>query len=462
MKKIRNYSNIIMIFMTTILIILLAYIFWITWNEVYRKVVIDPFYEKGSLLLTVVYIIIYFLFAKIYEGFRIGLLKTSEVIYSQSLSLIFANLLTYMQISLIAKKLVNPLMLGVMTAVEVFAVFIWAIISNKLYFTVCPPINMLMIYSNKSAIDLMSKMEGHKNKYNICSMINTEEGFISIKKKIDQYEAVMICDVESSLRNKIVKYCYKKSIEIYMTPKLSDIIIQSSDKLHIFDTPLLICKNHGLSYSQKILKRAMDIIISIIFIIALFPIMIITAIFIKLYDGGPVIFKQKRLTINNNVFEIYKFRSMIVNAEKDGEARLASQNDDRITPIGKIIRKIRLDELPQIFNILIGDMSIVGPRPERPEIAEKYIGIMPEFEFRTKVKAGLTGYAQIMGRYNTTPYDKLKLDLMYIGEYSMFMDIKLMLMTVKILFMAESTEGIVDGEVLPVAITQDDDTSQIF
>ena len=158
---------------------------------------------------------------------------------------------------------------------------------------------------------------------------------------------------------------------------------------------------------------------------------------------------QKRLTIDGRVFEVYKFRSMIVDAEKDGVARLASKNDNRITPIGKFIRAVRLDELPQLLNILKGDMSIVGPRPERPEIAKEYEKTMPEFAYRLKVKAGLTGYAQILGKYNTTPRDKLLLDMMYIEKYSLFLDIKLMLMTIKILFMSESTEGIDEGTILP-------------
>ena len=172
------------------------------------------------------------------------------------------------------------------------------------------------------------------------------------------------------------------------------------------------------------------------------PIMLLIALAVKIHDGGTVIYKQTRLTMGGRQFYVYKFRSMRMDAEKDGVARLASEEDDRITPVGKVIRMTRMDELPQLINVLKGDMSLVGPRPERPEIAEEYETWLPQFKSRLKVKAGLTGYAQIYGKYNTTPYDKLKLDLTYIQNYSFLLDLKLLLLTAKILFMKESTEGI--------------------
>jgi lipopolysaccharide/colanic/teichoic acid biosynthesis glycosyltransferase len=188
------------------------------------------------------------------------------------------------------------------------------------------------------------------------------------------------------------------------------------------------------------------VVLAGVMLVVLLPFMLITALIIKLYDGGPVFYSQVRLTINGRKFRVLKFRSMVTDAEKGG-ARLEAENDDRITPVGKVIRKIRFDELPQLFNILKGDMSFVGPRPERTELAEKYELTMPEFKYRLKVKAGLTGYAQVMGKYNTTPYDKLKLDLMYIERQSFRLDMKLLLMTVKIVFIPDATEG-VDGELV--------------
>lgn len=202
-----------------------------------------------------------------------------------------------------------------------------------------------------------------------------------------------------------------------------------------------------MTVEQRFIKRIVDIICSLLLIILSSPFMLITAILVKCYDGGPVLYKQVRCTRDMQEFKILKFRSMRTDAEKDGIARLASKNDSRITPIGKFIRKVRIDELPQLFNILKGEMSFIGPRPERPEIIKQYQEEMPEFTFRTKVKAGLAGYAQVYGKYNTTPYDKLKLDLFYIENYSIWLDLKLMLLTLKILFQPDSTEGVEENQI---------------
>ena len=227
-----------------------------------------------------------------------------------------------------------------------------------------------------------------------------------------------------------------------MMPKISDVLVKGATQLHLFDTPIYLTREYALKIEQRIAKRAIDLVCSLILLVIASPFMLLTAAAIKLYDGGPVLYKQIRCTIGQREFYIMKFRSMRVDAEKDGVARLASKNDSRITPIGRFIRAVRIDELPQLLNILRGDMSFIGPRPERPEIIAQYLEDMPEFAFRMKVKAGLAGYAQVYGKYNTTPYDKLKLDLTYIEQYSVWLDLKLMLLTLKILIKPESTEGV--------------------
>ena len=208
----------------------------------------------------------------------------------------------------------------------------------------------------------------------------------------------------------------------------------------------MLSRNRGLTAEQAFAKRAMDIVFSLLGLVIAAPFMLVIAILIKAYDGGPVFYKQERLTQDGRIFQILKFRSMKVQSENKG-ARLAMKDDDRITPVGRVLRQIHFDELPQIFNILKGDMSLVGPRPERPEIARQYLEEIPEFNYRLKVKAGLTGYAQVYGKYNTTPYDKLKLDLTYIETYSFVQDIKLLMLTFKILFQKENTEGVESWQV---------------
>ena len=269
-------------------------------------------------------------------------------------------------------------------------------------------------------------------------------GITAIKEKIEKYEGVVICDIPSQVRNVILKYCYQRSIRTYTTPKISDILIRSSESLHLFDTPLLLSRNHGLSFEQRIMKRGMDVVLSLAALFLLSPVFLITAAAIKLYDKGPVFYFQERCTKDGKVFRICKFRSMVEDAEKEGHSIPATDEDPRITPVGRIIRATRIDELPQILNILKGDMSIVGPRPERVEHVELYTRQIPEFRYRMKVKGGLTGYAQVYGKYNTSAYDKLKLDLMYIQNYSLMMDVGIIFKTVKVLFMKESTEGFVE------------------
>lgn len=232
-----------------------------------------------------------------------------------------------------------------------------------------------------------------------------------------------------------------------MTPKISDIIIRGSQNIHLFDTPLLLSNSRGLRFEQRFTKRAVDIVGSLLGILVLSPLFIIVSLLIKLYDGGPILYTQQRLTRGGKVFDIYKFRSMRTDSEKDNVARLAAVNDDRVTPVGKWLRRLHIDELPQLLNILIGDMSIVGPRPERPSIADEYVSAIPEFGFRLKVKAGLTGYAQVYGQYNTSPYDKLKLDLFYIENYTLWKDINIILITIKIMFISEKSEGVESTQV---------------
>ena len=416
--------------------------FWLT--EI--SIAIRPhlwFTEKGHYLAIAVYAILIFAFSSMYGGLNIGYLRTAEVLFSQVFATLVVNVITYGQDSLMYFWLMDPRPFLVMTLIQCAGVICWSLVAQRVYKMLFAPRKMLLVHGDRPYEDLIRKFESRKDKYDICKCMNVSEGIDAIcEEVVERYDAIVIGDIDVTSRNTIYKFCYGKGIRVYILPKLSDVILGGAEEMHIFDTPIFLTREYSLTIEQRFMKRAVDLICSAILLVLASPIMLLTAIVIKLYDGGPVIYKQTRCTKDMREFGIMKFRSMRVDAEKDGVARLATKNDDRITPVGKFIRKVRIDELPQLINILRGDMSFIGPRPERPEIIGQYMEIMPEFVFRTKVKAGLAGYAQVYGKYNTTPYDKLKLDLTYIEKYSFWMDIKLMLLTLKILFWPDSTEGV--------------------
>lgn len=441
MKGYEQYKRIVRFFSSAVLLCAQMVLYWYIWKQYYNIRMEVPYNRTGHWLMVAVYGILLIIFSRLFGGLRIGYMKIGNMIYSQVLATFCANVMIYLQITLLTKHFQNMGPMAAMMAAEFFMITAWSFLFNHIYRHLYPPRRVLLIYGEHPVVSLMGKLHTRTDRFIIGELVHISAGLEQLERKIDEYEGVVICDVPSQLRNRILKYCYGKSIRTYATPKISDIIIRSAESLHMFDTPLMLCRNSGLTFEQRLMKRSMDIILSLVALIVLFPVFVITAAAIKLYDHGPVFFYQDRCTMDGRVFRICKFRSMIVDAERDGHSIPATDNDPRITPVGNIIRKTRIDELPQIFNILSGDMSIVGPRPERVEHVELYSREIPEFAYRMKVKGGLTGYAQVYGKYNTTAYDKLKLDLMYIQNYSLLMDVGIIFKTIKILFLKESTEG---------------------
>lgn len=411
------------------------------------------FWFKGHVLEISIYGVILLFLSIMYGGMRLGYLKNVELIFSQVFATLIANIIIYGELSVMAFQLFVPKVFLMMMVEQTVIVIVYINIVNRIYRVMFPPRKLLLVHGDRPIEDICSKFESRRDKYNIVKYVNIEEGVSHICEMIlreyeaGEYNAIVIGDITVEERNLILKFCYGHSIRVYVMPKIPDVIMMGAEELHIFDTPLMLTREYNLTIEQRFVKRLIDIVCSLILLVLASPFMLLTAIAIKVYDGGPVLYKQVRCTKDQKEFYIMKFRSMRVDAEKDGVARLAQKNDDRITPVGRFIRKCRLDELPQLINILKGDMSFIGPRPERPEIIAQYVEIMPEFVFRMKVKAGLAGFAQVYGKYNTSPYDKLKLDLTYIEHYSIWMDLKLMLLTLKILFWPDSTEGVESEQV---------------
>lgn len=447
MKRMETIKRLIILQLSFIGLIFQTAFYAFFWLEAYYPFLREHrrfrFYFKGHVLIFAIYFVLLFFFASTYGALKIGYLKAVDVFISEIFSLLIVNVISYFQISLMANWVVDVRpMVWTMLLQTLFA-GLWVFVCNVCYYKAFPPREMLVIHGDRPIDDMVAKFETRKDKYKIKKCMNISAGMEAIKKEMQGgYSAVALWDIPAVDRNALLKYCYSISMRVYTMPKISDVLLRGADQLHLFDTPLYLTREYSLKVGQRAAKRVIDLVCCVLLLVIASPFMLITAILIKLYDGGPVLYKQIRCTRDRKEFYILKFRSMRVDAEKDGVARLAAKNDSRITPIGKFIRATRIDELPQLLNILKGEMSFIGPRPERPEIIEQYMEEMPEFAFRMKVKAGLAGYAQVYGKYNTTPYDKLKLDLTYIEQYSVWLDIKLMLLTLKILIKPESTEGV--------------------
>lgn len=451
LKKLETFKRLINLGLIAICIALETADFYYHWRFDFQYSVVEDLqglWGKGTFAELAFYTIVLVFLSATYGGVRLGYQKNAEIVFSQVLSTFLANVIIYFEMVIMARGLIVPRAFLIMMLEQTIIVIVYINIANRIYQNIFPPRKLLLIHGDRPIEDICSKFESRKDKYVITRTIHVKEGFDVLCRAIlqsyenDECNAVVLGDIPVMDRSPLLKFCYGNSIRVYILPKITDVIMSNASELHVFDSPMLLTREYSLTMEQRFFKRMLDIVCALFLLVIASPFMLITAVAIKLYDGGPVLYKQVRCTRNQREFYIMKFRSMRTDAEKDGVARLAQKNDSRVTPIGRFIRKCRIDELPQLLNILRGDMSFIGPRPERPEIISQYLEVMPEFAFRMKVKAGLAGFAQVYGKYNTSPYDKLKLDLTYIENYSVWLDIKLMLLTLKVLFWPDSTEGV--------------------
>lgn len=406
----------------------------------------------GNILMAMgIYAVLYFVIGRWLHAFKIGVERKANILASHVLTLLVVDVIevfiscaitgqirfiwnftrAYFQMWIVA-SIVNCLI---------------SILMVNIYRKAFPPLHVIEIYGERLN-KLYLKIITVKYKYNVTDLLSCDEDESIIRERIKPFDAVLLNDLPARKKNRILKICFSMDKRVYFVPKISDILVKNSEELNLFDTPLFLDRNHGMRMGQRALKRFFDILLSVLAIGILSPILLITSLAIKHEDGGPIFYKQERVTLNGRHFMILKFRSMIVDAEKDGKPHPAGEKDDRITKVGHVIRACRIDELPQLINILKGDMSIVGPRPERWEHCDKYREEIPEWDLRNKVRGGLTGYAQVYGKYNTEAIDKLKMDLIYITNYSLLLDLQIIFETIKILFQKESTEGFTEDKIL--------------
>ena len=414
-----------------------------------EQLFVETFYGKGHLFVIALFVVLYVSLAKLYGGFDLTTSSASELSYGHAVAAVITAFFTYIVLWLLQRTLPNVLPLLAVMAGMILASALWSGPAVRLTNRLLPPKRTVLIYAYSEAMEngqmIINNMPWRFALVGQLTVDGNPARTLAELKAMNA-EAVMICGVSSSVRNDIVKFCIAEKMEAYVRPNIGDYLINGAKTMQMCSLPVMLCQRCNPSVWYLVVKRGMDIVLSLAALVILSPLMLVTAAAIKLYDGGPVFYKQIRLTKDRKEFYVYKFRSMRVDAEKDGVARLASQGDDRITPVGKVIRSLRIDELPQLLCILMGTMTIVGPRPERPEIAEQYEKEMPEFALRLQAKAGLTGYAQVYGKYNTSPYNKLQMDLQYIGSMGLVTDLKIIFATIKVLFVPESTEGVAQGQ----------------
>lgn len=440
-KKQFNLKYILKIIFAFVLVLIQSAFFYFVWIDYYNLTLRIPYLMKGNFFVSGIFAMIYTIFMFVFDSFNIDENKIGNTLFSYLLTTFFTNILMYFIVILPTYSMgfvrITPL---VETSIkQVIFSFISVIIFYNFINTAFPIDDMLIISDNEHLDNLYVKLFDRKDVFNVKSSISSDIDKNEIYKECDKFNSVVIGDISSNTRNDILKYCYANNKTTYVLPKLSDIIIKNSKELYAIDSPIYYSNNFGLDLLNSFFKRTFDIIFSIIILIITLPLLMIVSILIKIEDGGKILFIQERVTKDNKIFKIYKFRSM----KEDNNIKVlpTKVDDDRITKIGSFIRKFHIDELPQLFNVLKGDMSLVGPRPERIEHVELYTSQIIEFKYRANVKAGITGLAQIYGRYNTSAYDKLKLDLIYISNYSILFDLELLMKTFKVFIMKENTEG---------------------
>ncbi|MFV0518796.1 MAG: sugar transferase [Lachnospirales bacterium] len=375
--------------------------------------------------------IVAFLFNKVFRTFKLSKTENFFVVVSSTLMIAF----TTMMFAFFVRSFALPrsiILYGFF--IQTFVIYTIKIIM-KIYSDTTKKVKNVAIYCDLDEIELcIEKIFSKKDIKEKLIFVSSNKNFNT--EYVKNIEKVYIFSNESSVTvvNKINKFILQ-GIEVCILPSSYELTITNADLYLRSDVLMLKVDKLSLSDEYKIVKRTFDIVFSVIMIIITLPIMVIVAIAIFISDGGNPIFKQKRVTINNKIFNVYKFRTMILDAEKETGAVWATENDPRITKLGSFLRKFWLDELPQLFNIIKGDMSVVGPRPERPELIETFIKDYPDFKFRTYVKCGLTGYAQVLAKYDTTPKNKLKFDMYYILKADLVMDLNIILLTIRLVIL---------------------------
>lgn len=300
---------------------------------------------------------------------------------------------------------------------------------------------LLVVGANESLRPVIEKiLHLPKGLFYIHKVIEPESP--ALERELVAVDGVVVAPgVPATVKAAIVAAALEAGREVYLVPELYEVMLAGSRVIELDDLPVLQVEDLRLSPLQAGVKRALDLSVALLLLVCLSPLLMLTALLVRLSSPGPVFYVQERVGYRGQVFRLFKFRTMIPDAEKETGPVLARANDPRVTRVGKFLRATRLDELPQLFNVLKGEMSLVGPRPERPVFVDEFTRAHPAYPYRHLVKPGLTGMAQVYGRYTTSPEDKLRYDLYYIRNYSLLLDLKILLRTIPVALTPSTARG---------------------
>lgn len=400
-------------------------------------------YEQSALLISVVFLLINFLLgAYVFYNRRI-----SDIIFIT----VLGQLLTTLGITIISfmgRYFAFPRsVIGYSFVLGVVILGIWRIIVYYLYLHFTDNRKVAVVAYAEELPAILDNFSSNKNNKHKIAYAITDHFLDNVEKTINDVDIFYITqDISDEDRRAITDLAIKNGKGIFVPSTFENILMLRPNMLNFEDESVMELSQFRLTPENAFFKRLFDIIVGLVMLVIASPFMLITAILVKLTSPGPIIYKQTRITLNQKEFHIYKFRTMTANAEAKSGPMLAQANDSRITPVGKYLRKVRLDELPQIFNVLKGDMSIVGPRPERPFFVDQFNQEDPYYYLRHNVRAGITGYAQVYGKYASDYHSKLKFDMLYIKVYSLTLDAKILLQTIRILFDKVSSQGLDEDE----------------
>jgi len=411
--------------------------------------------SRTSGITLVTFVAMTLVMAMVYGGFEVGRKKNKPIISSMTLAVVAVDLVTYLQLQIMNVNENNndhlilfgkdfPYLL-LCILLQFLAIILFVRIGNSTYFRMNPPRRCLLVLADLGEESATQrKIDRYRLQWHVEKVAMFDDPHLI--DLIRNSETVILSGLPAEDQMRILHQCYDLQKDVLCRAQLEDIMLSNARQVIVDDAAFLAMDYRKMTILQRLIKRGMDVLFSALVLLVLSPLMAVIALCIHFEDGGKVIFRQKRMSVNGRIFTICKFRTMSEAASSSKHQVSASADDARITKIGHFLRRTRLDELPQFWNILKGDMTLVGPRPEMLENVEKYKQQLPAFVYREKMKAGLTGYAQIEGRYNTTPEDKLMLDLMYIESFSIWLDIKLLFRTLTVFFKSDSTEGFAQAQ----------------